>query len=144
MESIKEKSFGVVPVHEDRKNNLFFCLIRHAEGHWGFPKGHQDAGESEEETAIRELKEETGINIVNFFNNKSFIEEYGFEQDGIVHDKSVKYFLGFIPSMISTTPNNFKKEIPELKWTSYKEAKKLITFPKAKQILDEVFKYLKQ
>lgn len=60
-----EKSFGVIPVFK-QENNFTFCLIRHTEGHWGFPKGHQDIGESEQETATRELQEETGISTVNF------------------------------------------------------------------------------
>ena len=49
-----------------------------APGHWGFPKGHQDAGESEKETAIRELKEETGIDAVNLLEDKTFTEHYSF------------------------------------------------------------------
>jgi len=144
MENIKEKSFGVIPVFRDKENNLFFCLVQHAEGHWGFPKGHPEPGESEKETAARELEEETGIDMIDFSSNKSFIEEYAFEQDGIIHDKSVKYFFGFVSSVVSATPDNFKKEIPELKWVTYEDAKKLITFPEAKRILEEVFEYLKE
>lgn len=143
MEIKEDKSFGVIPVFKDTKGNFIFCLVRHAGEHWGFPKGHQDIGESEHETATRELKEETGIDNVNLLNNQSFIEEYSFEKDNFKHNKSVKYFLGLVSSMATKTPDNFKKEISELKWVAYKEAKLLITFPEAKELLNKVFKYLK-
>ncbi|KKR61851.1 hypothetical protein A2643_00135 [Candidatus Nomurabacteria bacterium RIFCSPHIGHO2_01_FULL_39_220] len=113
-----------------------------APGHWGFPKGHQDAGESEKETAIRELKEETGIDAVNLLEDKTFTEHYSFLKDSFQYNKSVKYFIGFVPSMTVVTPENFKTEIPKLKWVNYKEAKKLITYPAAKGILDQVLDFL--
>ncbi len=36
-------------------------LIRDRQGYWCFPKGHVDAGETLEQTALREVEEETGI-----------------------------------------------------------------------------------
>ena len=142
MEIKSDKSFGVIPVFKNLEGNFSFCLVCEEDGHWGFPKGHQDAEESEEETAIRELKEETGINEISL-NKKSFIEEYSFERDGFRFNKTVKYFLCFVYSMKSGTPDGFKKEIPELKWLRYEDAKQLITFPEAKGILDQTYQYLR-
>jgi len=144
MKRIKEKSFGIIPVFKDSNNNLFFCLVRHQQGHWGFPKGHHDVGESEEKTAKRELKEETGIDIINLLNDQFFFEKYSFKKDGFHHYKSVKYFLGFVPSTGATTQKNFKKEIPELRWVTYGEAKRIITFPEAKEVLNQVSDFLLQ
>ncbi|HBA45632.1 MAG: NUDIX hydrolase [Candidatus Nomurabacteria bacterium GW2011_GWF2_40_31] len=141
METKKEQSFGVIPVFKEN-NNFLFCLIHEAEGHWGFPKGHQDAGESEEETAKRELQEETGINNV-ILDKKSFIEKYSFERASIQYNKSAKYFIGFVSSITATTPENFKKEILELRWVNYNEAKQLLTFPEAREVLNQAFEYLK-
>jgi 8-oxo-dGTP pyrophosphatase MutT (NUDIX family) len=138
----KDKSFGIIPVFRDSKGDFVFCLVRHAGEHWGFPKGHQEISESEQETATRELKEETGINNVDLLNSKLFVENYSFEKDNFKHNKSVKYFLGFVFSIATKTPDNFKKEISELKWVSYEEAKELITFPGAREILDQAFEYL--
>ena len=73
-----EKSCGIVLFHSDE-----FLIIQHSvkpnvtEGHWDFPKGHVEENETEFETAVRELKEETGItdfllidNCFNFFFEK--------------------------------------------------------------------------
>lgn len=65
MENKEDKSFGVIPVFKNDGGEYFFCLVKHRAGHWGFPKGHPDVDESEEETAKRELLEETGINTVD-------------------------------------------------------------------------------
>ncbi|MFH1332713.1 MAG: NUDIX domain-containing protein, partial [archaeon] len=53
---IKEKSAGVIVY-----NNGEFLILQYTAGHWDFPKGHIEKGETERETALRELKEETGI-----------------------------------------------------------------------------------
>ena len=138
----EDKSFGIIPVFKDVKGGFIFCLVQHAGEHWGFPKGHQDMGESEQETAMRELKEETGIDKIDLFN-QPFIEKYSFIKNDFQHNKTVKYFLGFVSSMATKIPDNFKKEISNLRWVNYREAKQLITFPGAKEILDQAFEYLK-
>ncbi|MBR3349488.1 MAG: NUDIX domain-containing protein [Solobacterium sp.] len=57
-----EKSCGafVFRIHENKDEVL---LIRQVQGHWCFPKGHVEKDESEEETALREIKEETGLKV---------------------------------------------------------------------------------
>ena len=52
----QEKSCGCIVL--DKRTVL---LIKHNSGHWDFPKGHVEGEESEVETAIREVKEETGL-----------------------------------------------------------------------------------
>ncbi len=142
MQNKEDKSFGVIPVFNNEKDEFLFCLVREEDGHWGFPKGHQEDGEFEEEAARRELEEETGIKVGNFLNEKVFIEKYSFERDGFHYDKSVKYFLMVVPSMGAATPDNFKKEIPELRWLGYEEAKQLLTFPEAKDVLNQTYRSL--
>lgn len=55
----QEKSCGAV-LYTIRDGIRLFWLVRNVGGHIGFPKGHMEPGESEAETALRELREETG------------------------------------------------------------------------------------
>ena len=60
-----EHSCGIVLFHE----NKVLLLKYKGGGHWDFPKGHIENNESETETALRELKEETGISEVTLFSD---------------------------------------------------------------------------
>jgi bis(5'-nucleosidyl)-tetraphosphatase len=140
---MNDQSFGVIPIFKDKDGIFLFCLVRHADGHWGFPKGHSNEGESEQETAIRELREETGITNIELVSAPTFKEHYSFEKENVRYDKSVKYFLGIVSSMDAQTPRDFKGEIPDLKWLSFDDAKSLLSFPEAKEILESVANYLK-
>ena len=54
----KEKSCGCIIIENGK-----VLLIQQTKGHWGFPKGHVEAFETESETAIREVKEETNLDV---------------------------------------------------------------------------------
>lgn len=57
----KEKSAGAVIINDKK-----VLLLHYSSGHWDFPKGHIEKGETELETAKREVKEETGLDIKDF------------------------------------------------------------------------------
>jgi tRNA nucleotidyltransferase (CCA-adding enzyme) len=141
--TINDTSFGVVPFHNDDEGNVFFCIVHHSGSHWGFPKGHPEEGERELETALRELKEETGITEVKIVGDLKLSESYSFEENNVTYNKTVTYFVGSTTNMNNNTPENFKQEIPEIKWASYEETMSMLTFDKAKAILAKVFQHLK-
>ena len=60
----KEKSCGAVIFRRDKE--LQVLIIRQNEGHWCFPKGHVEGDETERETALREVKEETGFTLTDY------------------------------------------------------------------------------
>lgn len=138
----KDASVGVVPVFIADDDTKLFCLVRHSAGHWGFPKGHPLDDEPKEDTACRELLEETGIEDVRVDIRHTFLEEYSFEHEGGTVDKQVEYFVGFVDSMEVETPEEFKTEIPEMRWLEYIEARDLLTYDEAKRVLGEVWVYL--
>ncbi|NLA32611.1 MAG: NUDIX domain-containing protein [Mollicutes bacterium] len=80
----KEKSCGCIVVKDDE-----VLLVRNEAGHWLLPKGHVEAGETEQETAIREVKEETNIDVEIISDNRYLIT-YQSKEDYI---KDVVYFI---------------------------------------------------
>jgi len=61
----KEKSCGAV-VYREQDKKRFYLILRHKRkgtkgGHWDLPKGHVEENESEHQTALREVKEETNL-----------------------------------------------------------------------------------
>jgi len=62
----KDYSYGIIPVYHKiaEVGDYYFLLVKNCNNSWSFPKGHAEAGETEEETAQRELFEETGVGAV--------------------------------------------------------------------------------
>ena len=58
-----EKSCGAIVFHRF-KDGIKVLLVKNRNGkYWSFPKGHVEKGESEHQTAAREIKEETGLEV---------------------------------------------------------------------------------
>ena len=73
-----EKSCGAVVLRKNQ-GRLQVLLIKHINGgHWAFPKGHVERGETEEQTALREIKEETGLEYASE-NEKVSLSKLGGE-----------------------------------------------------------------
>ena len=149
---MKDEAFGIVPILLSEADTLFL-LIQHQAGHWAFPKGHADPGESALLTAKRELEEETGIRNYEVLEHPSFVEHYSFVQEGnpsfVKHysfakegeaiEKTVTYFVAFVKSREVVLQ---VEEVQNSAWSSFEEAVKLITFDGNRQILREVKVYL--
>ncbi len=135
----QEKSYGVIPIYKNNGVESLFLIIKHNSGHWGFPKGHTEQGESKIETAKRELEEETGISQCDIIEEVLFAERYITAGTEIPINKSVEYFVGIVPS---TDVKILEKEISAYKWVSYKDALNIITYNKSKNILKKVKRYL--
>lgn len=136
----EEESYGVIPFHTDERGKLSVCVVRHAQGHWAFPKGHAEKEETPKETALRELKEETGITTITL-NDTPLEEAYTFPRaDEVVH-KKVFYFIGDVPSKTPDTVRTHAEEIPEVRWVAVDKADSLLTYDSAKETLSRAVHY---
>lgn len=90
MSGLYEKSCGAV-VFTRTAEGIQYVIIQSLEGYYGFPKGHCEAGETEEETALREIREETGLKV-RLLPGFRYVDEYPIPQKpGVM--KRVVYFL---------------------------------------------------
>lgn len=109
-------------------------LLRHSAGHWAFPKGHQEAGESDRETALRELREETGL-ACTLLSDEVFTTSYS-PASGVA--KEVRYFLA------ATATDNPElrlqaAEIREAAWLPFPRAAARLTFANDRALLQNAF-----
>lgn len=130
-----EKSCGAV-VFKRVDSNIKFLIIQSIDGTWGFPKGHMELGESEIETALREIKEEVGITI-NFINGFRVEDEYLILKNNIL--KKVVYFLAEYKNQEFTYQ---KEELKTAVLVDYKTALSLFQFDSLKKTLEKAFVYL--
>jgi len=115
-----------------------YLLLHNARGHWDFPKGGIDPGESKVEAALRELKEEAGITatIINGFEH-SFSYFYT-EQDGQKAHKTVYFFVGHADS----TDIVLSHEHIDCAWLPFKKALQKLPFKESKELLERADQFL--
>ncbi|MBR4295393.1 MAG: NUDIX domain-containing protein [Clostridia bacterium] len=135
-----EKSCGAIVLRKDTKDpsRRFLLVIRqHSHGPITFPKGHVEPGESEIETAEREVFEETAVRIKI---NCGFRETVYYRPNPEVL-KEVVYFLAETDD-IMTVPQ--KGEIAEAFWVDAEKAGKIIAFRNDRRLLDKALEYIKK
>ena len=127
---IEETSAGIVLFRKEETKKLFL-LLHYPSGHWDFVKGKMEKGESIQETALRETKEETGITDVTFLDNFEEWIEYNFQYKGELVHKKVVFFLG----ETKTKEIKISEEHLSYTWKEYNDAMEKTTFDNAKTIL---------
>lgn len=123
----KEKSCGAV-VYKWEGETLYFLLEHMVQGHVSLPKGHVENDETEEETARREIREETGLEVRLFTDFRRVIT-YSPAQ-GV--SKDVVFFLA---EALPGTMRRQESEVSDLLWLPYEEAVQALTFPSDRETL---------
>lgn len=136
-----DRSIGVI-VFFQFPRSVKYLLIKHQKGHWSFPKGHADKGETKLETALRELKEETGVSKIKLLRKSILLKEtYKFtDRKGVKILKKVNYFIG---EAINKKVNIDFKEVVNYKWSTYKAGIEKITFEESKSVLKKADKIIR-
>ncbi len=113
-------------------NSESVLIVQNKEGHWWFPKGHMEEGETEVMTAVRETKEETNI-LVKPDETKRYVSKYVMP-NGI--KKEVAFFIATV-----VDDKNIKcqeEEIINLKWVKFAEVNNYFKPDNAKEFWERV------
>ena len=130
----KEKSCGAV-VYKQENDKIKFLIIRQHDDCWHFPKGHIEEGETEEQTAIREIKEETNLDV-ELDNKFRKVITYSPKEDVI---KDVVFFIGKATSFdLVIDPN----ELMDAKWVNALEAKSYFNYQDTIDTYEAALEYL--
>lgn len=129
----KEISCGAIVYRKNNKKTEYLILLQAFSKTWSFPKGHMERGETRQETALRELHEEAGINA-----------KLGKELQTVVSYKlnngNTKYVY-FYPAMYNGEICINNKEIAEYRWVDKKEALRLLPEVGYEKVFGEIEEY---
>lgn len=130
-------SSGAVIVNPEGR----ILLLRRAdENTWGLPKGTVEEGESLEETAVREVREESGLRVRLHRPLMRIRYALYWPPDDVNYDKTVAYFLAEpVGGRIRLEPG-----FEEARWVTRDEARRLLHWPNDRDVVAKAFEVLAQ
>ena len=128
----REKSCGIVVFNDDK-----VLLVFHNLGHYGIPKGHVEKGETEEETAVREVKEETNCDAKII---PGFREVITYSPKPNVM-KDVVFFVG---EALTTNLKPQEEETSDVFFINQFEALKTITHEEERKVIEKAIKFMEE
>ena len=133
---LQETSCGAVVFL--KKPKLKYLLLNYTAGHWGFVKGNMEFNETEKETVLRELEEETGILNAKFIEGFKENITYVYIREGKIVHKNVFLFL------VETNTSDIKISFEHIAflWGTYFDTMNHLTFNNSKQILRKANSFL--
>jgi 8-oxo-dGTP pyrophosphatase MutT (NUDIX family) len=135
------KACGAIVFRREKGKVLFLVMKSKRWGHWDFPKGHADAGETEMQTAVRETEEETGLKGLKFVPGFREALQYHVDLTGDRTEAGMKesvYFLAESPS----DKVILSHEHTDCKWLPFKQASSLIKFANTREMLKRANDFL--
>lgn len=131
-----EKSVGGVIF---RSGKVLLLKYKGGSGfYWDFPKGHVEEGESEVDTLLREVREETGLKSVKVLNGFREVVNYYFRRGGELVSKVVVFYActtDEVRVIISSEHYGYK-------WVSVGDALNWITYDSSKKLFEKAVRFL--
>ena len=128
-----EKACGTIVINDNK-----VLVIQQKQGFWGFPKGHMEQGENEIQTAIRETKEETNLDVI-IEDKTRFCLTYVIEDKNI--HKEVVYFVAKVDGKVDIKPQI--EEVNSIAWIDIVKVEDILTFDNLKELWKVVLNKIK-
>ena len=132
----REKSCGAVVFTREGGETRYVIVGNLSGRSHGFPKGHVEPGETERETAIREIGEETALEV-------RFVGDFREEETYELIDGAVKTVVYFLAEYEGQTPTARRGEIASIDVVPLDEAAKLLEHESTRRVLLAADGYLK-
>ena len=116
-----EKSCGAIVIYRDGKSYKTLLVRNHNGRNYSFPKGHVEKGESEQQTAVREVREETGLDI-------EIIDSFREVADYCPFGRIRKRVVFFMAQTFSDKVTPQEEEIDSFIWVDLFEANRHCTY----------------
>ncbi len=136
---VKEKSVGCA-LFRKKDSGKEFLLLHYRAGHWGFPKGHVEQGETEEQTLRREVMEETTLENIAIMPGFRQYTKYYFRRGQETVFKEVAFY--FAESREGVV--KISHEHQGFEWLSYEKAMERLSFKNTKNVLEKAIEFLKE
>jgi 8-oxo-dGTP pyrophosphatase MutT (NUDIX family) len=134
---IEKKSAGAV-IFNETLGERYYLLLLYDAGHWDFPKGGIEEGESELDAVIREVREETGITDLKLIEGFRQTISYQFKSTEGEINKTVVFYLG----NTSTFKVTLSHEHRAYAWLKFEDALEQLTFDTARSVLKVAHRFL--
>ena len=134
---VEATSAGAI-LYRDTRGHREYLLLKSRPGDWEFPKGGVEPGEELQQTAIREVREEAGIDDFRLIDGFRDDYDYIFQANGNTIHKTVHLFIA--KSFEATA--ELSTEHRDLQWRDYDQAINTITQDGPRDILRDAHSYL--
>ncbi|MFQ5759257.1 MAG: bis(5'-nucleosyl)-tetraphosphatase [bacterium] len=138
----KEVSAGAIVFRKENGEIKYLLLYKKAHGiyraQWNFPRGWIEVGESEKETAGREIEEETGISDLKFIQGFREKIHFAYRREGKLVEKDVVYLL----AETETAKVKLSFEHSGYGWLSFSRTIERLTFENDKEVLRKANDFL--
>ena len=133
---------GVVYRFEDGEMQVVICGLHSTNGWtWRLPKGTPDPGETLEETAVREVTEETGLKVCLEAPIDSIQYWFVRPNDGVRFNKKVHFYL-MIP--IGGSFGDHDHEFDQVRWSNKEESRSTLTHKNEIDVLEKAIEMVAQ
>ena len=137
----EESAGGVVYKKQNGKISVLLIMPKGKNfgppvGYWTWPKGLSQAGEEKKDSALREVREESGVEA-------EIKEDLGYVKFFRGYDKTLKFVYFFLMEYKSGDPKDHDDEVADAEWVGIDEALEKLKFPHDKEVLERAIKSLR-
>ncbi|MCS7230246.1 MAG: NUDIX domain-containing protein [Candidatus Kryptonium sp.] len=135
---LREHSAGAV-IYREENGEVKFLILKYGLGHWDFPKGNVEEGESELDAVRREVAEETGIKQIEIIEGFKVGIGYYYKAKGKLVYKTVNYYL----AKTNEKEVKLSYEHEDFAWVTVSEALKYFKHKNTINVLNKAYQFLK-